>query len=106
MADAPEKSQRIELSIPEKALPNPEAANWFQVARVGADYQLLIGYVDLLGIHRYGEIVKSGAQPNKLLVDVTHRFALSRDAIGFLQTQLNEVLRKSEEREAEESADA
>ncbi len=84
------------LLIPESDLPNPEAANWFHFARVGADFQMLVGYVDLYAVHRLSESIKNHGESFDITADVTHRFVMSERGIRFLKTQLDDLILQME----------
>lgn len=60
-------------------LPASEGANYFHLARIGREYQLLVGTVNLIVLHE----IKEGERSPIIKPEITHRFTLSQ--MGFAQ---------------------
>lgn len=102
----PHDRQRMELDVPTKNLPAPEGANWFNLTRLNADVQLMVGYVDPLAAHRVGLAILAGEKNVRLAPDVTHRFMLSVGGFLYLREQVEEIFRKMKEKGLLETADS
>jgi hypothetical protein len=93
----------IRLKLPEAGLPKPEAINWCHFTKVNNDYQMLLGYVDLLAIHTsQQQWLTDGEHAAPVPVEVTHRFLLSDGLLRFFQTQVADILSVREPAQTQE----
>ena len=106
MPDNPRKATdetALEVTVPDGPPPPPEAANWFRLARVGQEVQLLVGFIDLGAIHVAVSAAKTGSKPDPVPVEVSHRFVVPMIGARMLQDAINTILKNVDARGGEES---
>jgi hypothetical protein len=70
----------------------PEAVHHFIWARLGGEFLLEVGHVDLLEAHNRVQAVKSGTTPDPLDLIIIHRFSLSPESLVRLGEAVNAML--------------
>jgi len=68
-----------------------KSAHNFGVARVGDNFQLDVGFFDLLNLKEAVDSARAGAEPAELHFIVTDRFALSRSSFEILARKVREI---------------
>jgi hypothetical protein len=89
----------VTISPPRGARPAPEAANWFQLSSLGADIQLLVGYVDVQKLALSVQLEKDKSTGGEIRVrveaELLHRLSLTPQGLVTLQKSIEQVAQRS-----------
>lgn len=85
----------VKVNLPSSARPHPEAANFFQMAHVGPDIQLLIGYVDPQSVASKIEKARAAGKPLSISMEVelSHRLLVSPQGFATLKATVDQMAR-------------
>ncbi len=84
----------IRVSIPKDVRPEVEAANFFQIAHVGPEIQLLVGYIDPQELATKMGVEQKKGTANAVVsveAELTHRFQLSLQGFATLKATVDQI---------------
>ena len=88
----------VELTVPKGQRPAAEVANFFQMAHVGPEIQMLVGYIDPQLIASRAEQERSKRPPSvtgPIVVrsepELTHRFSISPQGFATLRAAVESI---------------